>query len=749
MKKNFFNALTLVVLMLVCSVTFSSCSDDDLVDIQAEVVLPSDANLMELEAWSYVVPLDIKSNSEWRIEKNGDFFDVIPSEGEGNATVEIHVTDNIYEERQNGELRIVFPNDESKNMVLNLQQKWEGDYDENDNATATVGPKKYALGYGYNVMEQYANSASVKGQIFRMNELYSDSIALATCDDSQANYSMQTITGSTVSEISNQLAANVNVTGKYGKFNGELRSSFTMKHVKNSNYEYAITYYNVETETYSFEFGPREIASEYMTEAAYNAINGVSEDYATDNPDGLKNLIKYYGTHVVLEARLGGRIRHSMEINVSDINTEYDLEAFASAAYDGILVDASADAEDKFKESYKANQSKISTKVEVIGGSGITWNNLFNEFTKENVDAWRKSVINSDSVGLVAFAGNGSLLPLYELVDTKKFPGRKEALRDYIEGEAMAKDFEAYQYQCGTYTKFNVPTFDKKGTLVKDIKLGGELVGQICEEYIPQINKDSRVIVVYPVINGIMRMNMGFFIGDEYHKPSRVSWNGEKVTIEEYPELDFGNVKTLYLRGASIRATAGEDVTIKEGTVKDAYLVGNGIVRDDNTGAIDATPKNYPLVKILNNIWTREDYVSPRDGKGNILSIGWNERHGDLYWRKGEVYHRSSAASNADYPPYGWTIPSSEVYKSIQEVLKAENTGHYFLEDGLLGYNASFKGWVDMFFWNKEEVVRGDGQQAEYMTSDKHHVRIRKDGSYAVESGLDNNWYMRVRLIKK
>ena len=746
MKKNFFNALTLVVLMLVCSVTFSSCSDDDLVDIQAEVVLPSDANLMELEAWSYVVPLDIKSNSEWRIEKKGDFFDVIPSEGEGNATVEIHVTDNIHEERQNGELCIVFPNDESKNMVLNLQQKWEGDYDENDNATATVGPKKYALGYGYNVMEQYANSESVKGQIFMMKKLYADSIA--TCDDSKTNYSMQTITGSTVSEISNQLAANVNVTGKYGKFKGELESSFTMEHVKNSNYEYAITYYNIENQTYSFQMGPYDIASEYMTTAAYNAINGENKHYAT-TPEGLKNLIEDYGTHVVLKARLGGRIRHSMEINVSEIKSEYDLEAFASAAYDGILVDASADAEDKFKKSYKANQSKIKTKLEVIGGSGPTWDNLIEEFTKANVGAWRKSVINSDSVGLVAFAGNGSLLPLYELVDTKKFPGRKEALRDYIEGEAMAKDFEAYQYQCGTYTKFDIPTFDKKGTLVKDIKLGGELVGQICEEYIPQINKDSRVIVVYPVISGKMRMNMGFFIGDEYHKPARVSWNGEKVTIEEYPELDFGSVKTLYLRGSSIRATAGKDVSIGEGTVKDAYLVGNGIVRDDNTGAIDATPKNYPLVKILNNIWTREDYVSPRDGKGNILSIGWNERHGDLYWRKGEVYHRSSAASNADYPPYGWTIPSSEVYKSIQEVLKAENTGHYFLEDGLLGYDASFKGWVDMFFWNKEEVVRGDGQQAEYMTSDKHHVRIRKDGSYAVESGLDNNWYMRVRLIKK
>lgn len=739
-----FKISALVIAMFACCMTFSACSDDDLEGIQAEVVLPSDVDLMELEAWSYVVPFEIKSDSEWRIEKNGDFFDVIPSEGEGNATVEIHVTDNIHEERQNGELRIVFPNDESKNMILNLQQKWEGDYDEN--ATATVGPKKYALGYGYNVMEQYANSASVKGQIFRMNELYDNGIA--TCDDSQKDYSMQTITGSTVSEISNQLAANVNVKGKYGKFNGELSSSFTMKHVLNSNYEYAITYYNIGTQTYSFEFGSREIASKYMTEAAYNAINGLDDYYATDKLDGLKNLIVDYGTHVVLQARLGGRIRHSMEINVSDIQSEYDLEAFASAAYDGIFVQASADAEDKFKESYKKNQSKISTEIKVIGGSDLAWNNLISKFTKENVNAWAQS-LDSVNVGLIDFIDKGSLLPLYELVDSL-YPERKAALRDYIEGEAMAKDFEAYQYQCGTVTKFDIPTFDKKGTLVKDIKLGGQLVGQICEEYIPQINKDSRVIVVYPVINDKMRMNMGFFIGDEYHKPSRVSWNGEKLTIEEYPELDFGNVKTLYLRGSSIRATAGEDVNIKEGTVKDAYLVGNGIVRDDNTGAIDATPKNYPLVKILNNIWTREDYVSPRDGKGNILSIGWNEHHGDLYWRKGEVYHRSSAASNADYPPYGWTIPSSEVYKSIQSVLNAGNTGHYFLEDGLLGYNASLnKGWVDMFFWNKEEVVRGDGQQAEYMTSDKHHVRIRKDGTYAVESGLDNNWYMRVRLIKK
>ena len=744
-----FKISALVIAMFACCMTFSACSDDDLEGIQAEVVLPSDVDLMELEAWSYVVPFEIKSDSEWRIEKNGDFFDVIPSEGEGNATVEIHVTDNIYEERQNGELRIVFPNDESKNMILNLQQKWEGDYDENDNETATVGPKKYALGYGYNVMEQYANSASVKGQIFMMNDLYAKRIA--TCDDSQTNYSMQTITGSTVSEISNQLAANVNVTGKYGKFKGELKSSFTMEHVKNSNYEYAITYYNIGTQTYSFEDEPFDIASEYMTTAAYNAINGVSKKYATDNPDGLKNLIDYYGTHVVVQARLGGRIRHSMEIDISKIKTEYDLEAFASAAYDGILVDASADAEDKFKESYEKNQSKISTKVDVIGGSSLTKNNLINKFTKENVDAWMAS-LNSKDVGLIAFTDKGSLIPLYELVDTDSFPGRKEAIKDYIEGEVMPNEFSAYQ--CGTVTKFDIPTFDKKGTLVKDIKLGGEHVGQICEEYIPQINKDSRVIVVYPVINGKMLMNMGFFIGDEYHKPSRVSWNGEKVAIEEYPELDFGSAKTLYLRGSSIRATAGEDVTIKDGNVEDCYLLGNVADINYSKKEVKAKEYKYPLVKIFNHIWTREDYTSPLYDTGKGLSIGYDGNRQDAYVNsKSNIYVRAATATNASYAPKGWNIADSKAYDSIKSTLTANNInlpGKTLLEGGLLGYNAKFIGWLDLYYWNNGEILCGGDEQMEYLTSDNYHIRLRKDGTLDVDGGVHpGNWYMRVRLIKE
>ena len=94
----------------------------------------------------------------------------------------------------------------------------------------------------------------------------------------------------------------------------------------------------------------------------------------------------------------------------------------------------------------------------------------------------------------------------------------------------------------------------------------------------------------------------------------------------------------------------------------------------------------------------------------------------------------------------------NDLVNSIQSVLETagiSNVGHYFLEDGLLGYNASFKGWINLGNYPTHVTEHINGTQAEYMTSDNHHIRIRKDGSYGVESSLSNNWYMRVRLIKE
>ena len=155
-----------------------------------------------------------------------------------------------------------------------------------------------------------------------------------------------------------------------------------------------------------------------------------------------------------------------------------------------------------------------------------------------------------------------SLVPLYELVDreaTMEYDGfngedRYQALKSYMTDGSIGADFSTYK--CGTVTEFTVPSFaDAKynETLIKDIYLDGQWVGQVCNEYIPNINRDKRVTVVYPVVNNKPRYNMGFYLGDgKSHKPARVSWSGTNVSVEEYDELDYEKATTVYLRGASV-----------------------------------------------------------------------------------------------------------------------------------------------------------------------------------------------------
>ena len=53
--------------MAIAVLTISSCKDDDN-SILADVVIPEETNLMQLERYSYSLPFEIKSDSEWEIK---------------------------------------------------------------------------------------------------------------------------------------------------------------------------------------------------------------------------------------------------------------------------------------------------------------------------------------------------------------------------------------------------------------------------------------------------------------------------------------------------------------------------------------------------------------------------------------------------------------------------------------------------------------------------------------------------------
>ena len=750
-----------VIIVFLCGITsfFSSCSDD-MEEILAKVELPSNVNLMELEQWSYSIPFEIKSDSEWEIDflfDDGRYLCyAYPNKGIGDATVKICVLDNWTDKRRSGEMYITFPKDESKNQVIKLSQKCNLDNDENL-TEVNDGDRIYAVGYGYNFLGEYASANSVSINPIVMIESCSDKVHTGGVN---ASFEAKTYSGSSITELMNELSADAKFEGKYSGFKGEVGATFGMSDFSNNNHEYAISYVEVAQQSIFLEMNRDQIIMDYMTDAAYEAINGLPHkgkrgEIPTSyplTPEGMKKLVQDYGTHLILKARLGGKLKYRMTVDVSKVEGSYDLKAFANCSYNNKYINASANVADSLHESYKQNSKACEIKVLVQGGGKSEAQKLGipGGDNDTNIEAWQNSLVNVKNQTLVGLDLNDGMIPLYDLVDRSLEGGeaRYNYIKDYLSGETEGLETAASEilkidmnYATGNNTHINIPNFtvdNPQRTLVKDVYLSGQHVAQICNEYIPVINKKERVTVVYPVLSNKVKYNMGIFVGDKDHKPAKVCWDGATLSVSEYTDYERNALKELYLRGSNFNIYEVDEPL--ETIVEDSYLK----ARKNDTAF-----HNYPLVKIFNNIWTREDYQSQIKNDGNKLNAD------DMYYAysTGKLYINAKVAADSNFPPSGWKVPASSDYTAIKSTLTTHGislTGEAFIENGVLGYDAEFNGWIDKGYTSDQYVRGEDGTQTEYLTSDKHHVRIKKDGTFAVEQPVhEKNWFMSVRLMKK
>ena len=661
MKRTFRSLMALAIAV----VTLAACSSSsDVEKYVADVSVPATVPTTQegyllLEAGAHEFTFDIKTEGQWAVKSQNRFLHVQNGSGTGNATVTVEVENNTYEDRKIGHLAITFPGHESENKTITVEQKYLGDYGGNAADIIQLNNKIYGVGFSYDCKGEWASPNSVKVEVFNTSDLINDGI-LAT-GVAQMQLSDYTVTGSTVSEVSNKLTVKASIEGSYGGFKGEANASFDMETSESNTYEYASTYFDIQLYRASLSKSPQSLIFDYMTDDAYSAINGLpvetkrgKRNLYGNTREGFQRLISDFGTHVIVEAGLGGRLRRSLQVNTSEITTAYDVKAFAKASYDGI-VKAEASVDEHFKQSYKENSKAIHTTMDVLGGNKDLALELLADggFTSANYTAWQKSV--QDTAMTIVNFSDHSLVPLYELVDLEAEGGedRYKALKSYMTDGSVAADFSTYK--CGTVTEFTVPSFDNakyNETLIKDIYLDGQWVGQVCNEYIPNINRDERVTVVYPVVNNKARYNMGFYLGDgKSHKPARVSWSGTNVSVEAYEELDYEKATTVYLRGASVLPRLPEGTTALK-------------AEKPRDGVLEMTDYKYPLVKIFNNVWTRENWHS-----STIHPISDYET--DVNGQKITVKYQEFSGPNdqlANFPA-GWQVPTKETAQDLLDKL--------------------------------------------------------------------------------
>ena len=277
---------------------------------------------------------------------------------------------------------------------------------------------------------------------------------------------------------------------------------------------------------------------------------------------------------------------------------------------------------------YKKNSSATDIKITVTGGSDDAAFALRNKDNDANMEAWINSLKNDVNKSVVNVT-EAKMIPLYELVNEDEDgvdANRKQALKDYMTNGEMEEDFMNVDRQCietGTITYIkHIPTFQNRPdeTLIKDIYEGGRLVARVCDEFIPQLDRQNRVTVIYPVIDNWAKYNMGYFIGNKTCSPQRICWKTDgTVSITKVDNEGVGAKTSLFLRGTNFYSPGDPVVkickeTFVEAKVEDSYMKMN---TESNTQLFNA-----PLVKIFNRIWTRTHVRKKVDGCTNWYKKG-------------------------------------------------------------------------------------------------------------------------------
>ena len=651
-----------------------SCSDDEFL---AKVNIPEEKTITTgLEAKEQVLEFDIESDSEWSIDfdKAGNHIAyVYPRSGKGNAKVKLHVLPNFDEVARSGNMHINFANNPSQNKDIAIVQKAKTDGEDNYNPDL-LGEQSYGLGWGYDTSIGTNATKCLKYPVI-MSEFLQEAKVVGKASDSKFSIREHTYTGSTVAELKSDFEAKAEFEGGGFGFNAELNATFNMNDFSNEQYEYAMSYVDITAERNLIKKPAFSLTTETaMVPEAYELLNNADE--YPNGADTYHTIVEYYGTHVIVKSSLGGRLNIGTKVNTSKVTKEYDLHAFAKLSYSGI-VEASASAEETYKQTWEENKKACETTITAIGGSDEFKHKIATTTGDEQADAvkeWIADITTNGTGSFIAIADSSDLVPIWTFV---KDPQRKKELQEYIETGQYKYPSDKTNYDLGVQGHLtnigeligdmNSNSYDE--TLIKRVTIGkdgNKTIALICSEFIPEINEKGRVAVFYPVINGIPKFNLGLFLGNEYTKPAKICNYGDKMIIKPMTERDLYQYDDVYLRGPLISLDEIEDVNdIIEASVSD-YTVP---MWKNNL------PYNYSLVKVRNNLWMRENYAS-----SEVNGFHFNYMN-DPY--NPDYYYYNLASTSARETTEGWKLPQKEDISLLINLCNKNNIN--FAKEALLG----------------------------------------------------------------
>lgn len=715
-KKEVLYLLSLLFLCLI------ACSDNEGVYPNTEtsfIVLSDDEVSLGVNGRYYEVEVICEDSVKVWVEE--DWIELSNQKiCKKNEILEFYVQRNDNEDDR--ECEIIFQSFLDSNQTKALLVKQKGTACLDNNAIEGGLISDFRLGYGYNIFQEYESERSMTEPVLDYDMLLKaeEMLGYAIIQEDKRSYEdIEYFSGYTLEELSEKLTKSSETTTK-----GWLGATKTVKKYAESKESHTLN-----EECYGYARLKKITASRYLDEGALEYLinegekpfsDGFMELYETIckncQTEDINQLLKVYGSHVVIAADLGGMVEYMVDFKKSEVlNVETYTEITSKYVFGK---ETSSQAIENIKKSFSSSYS-ASKALTVIGGDEQhiqVINDCIRDFTNDSqlpqtilaewMNALEGDYIKDDSLRKRLAVVGCNIVPIWLLFKDKAIQSRIiDAANEKAKKYALTTEnveIKGSRY-CVSITQDMLDFKDdgnSDSSLVRIVYANKEPIFEICNEYVPQIRQDKRINILYPIVNGRPNISAGLYLGEGGNGKNiaYVAFADDKVMVLPISKNNEYKGKIYYINGALYLTDMGAGVT---------YLSDNQIQCTQSTYGYERYPsfysgRNYPLVKIGSNYWYRTAET--------VVSESYNGFHYTNFWSlRWELLYEGDSSMDA------LSLPEQSDFKSMLSFLYGDVESLFIGQ--LSGFDAVFAGMISLKPQDGENgVIPGSvyGENVEY-----------------------------------
>lgn len=515
-----------------------------------------------------------------------------------------------------------------------------------DVETRELFRRNYGLGYSYNAVRgDYCNWKDIRCQV--LNRFFLENLQEASGEklivESTAKYS------SVASEFDysfRDYVANVAIESKQkvdlGLYKNEKRNrQYFLENGVQESFYYTLEEKEVLVDSY---ISYASVLARYsqnrnlFTQSFRNAVEHLRLT-PDDNVAAVDSMLNVWGTHVIVSASLGGRLRVDLMNSIWRYSDRSSEEAWSTQEF---LKAVENKQKSRVEEEFVWLKD-CRLKLQAWGGDQSYLTGLLGEhkpdgsrtFSLDGISAWRKSLVYNpaDELGSNVELIDMEVVPIWEfaaVVDKwqamriKAAVTQDAALMQKLLGDAnffnatfpIRYPSASCQWRKNTGTWETLTRVDtQEAPQVVVIESGGRYIATVCHEQID----GHDLWVCYPIYEGKVKLACG--LGVEDGSVFKVRWIGDTPTLTYQEDVTAGD--TFYISSGGVGVEPVEDFVYAQGRALPYIELGGGIRPDGTYSAQAFRPFKEEGHFVLpvqastrpENIVGWDEYTSVADGK--------------------------------------------------------------------------------------------------------------------------------------